>query len=416
MNQIPNPRWSGPRIKHESTAGDAYAAITVEKLTPIIGAEIGGVDIGRPVRTTDGRDPSRARREPGDLLPRPDLTLEQHLKFGRSFGELHIHPAAPTERGHPELMIIKADKDSPRANGEGWHTDVSCDAEPPMGSILYIKECPPDGGDTLFANMYAAYEALSDRMKAYLEGLTAVHDGEENYRGTYANFGVKDRPVYPRAEHPVVRTHPVTGKKALFVNKGFTRRILGHPARRKRRHPGLSLRAHGQPAVPVPLPLAGEFRRVLGQSLRPASRDVGLLAAHAVRQPGDGQGRPARLMRQGGAGLADRRLVKPGSHGDDDRPRRGACRADGGGPTASGTCDRCRRRPGPLSHAMAGKRPRRREPARLHPMAAATHRTRSRRPLPPGGGRRRCIAYLPIAAPNPRTNATCAAVSIASAS
>jgi taurine dioxygenase len=126
-------------------------------------------------------------------------------------------------------MIIHADKDSPRANGEGWHSDVSCDLEPPMGSILYIKTCPPKGGDTLFASMYAAYEALSDRMKQYLDGLTAVHDGEDVYRGTYANFGVQDKPDYPRAEHPVVRTHPVTGRKALYVNRGFTRRILGVP-------------------------------------------------------------------------------------------------------------------------------------------------------------------------------------------
>ena len=98
------------------------------------------------------------------------ITPEQHLDFGRQFGELHIHPAAPHEPGDPELMIINADKDSPRANGEGWHSDVSCDPEPPMGSILYIRECPPHGGDTLFASMYAAYDALSDRMKTYLDG------------------------------------------------------------------------------------------------------------------------------------------------------------------------------------------------------------------------------------------------------
>ena len=132
-------------------------------------------------------------------------------------------------------MKIYADKDTPRANGEGWHTDVSCDVEPPMGSILYIKQCPPRGGDTLFANMYAAYEALSDRMKAYLDGLTAMHDGEQVYRGLYANFGVTDRPVYPRAEHPVVRTHPVTGKKALYVNRGFTRSSSAFPATRATR-------------------------------------------------------------------------------------------------------------------------------------------------------------------------------------
>jgi taurine dioxygenase len=154
------------------------------------------------------------------------LSQEQHLDFGRKFGELHIHPAAPADPAHPELMIIHADKDSPRANGEGWHSDVSCDPEPPMGSILYIRKCPPRGGDTLFANMYAAYEALSDRMKTYLDGLTARHNGE-HYRGQYANYGVKDKESYPYADHPVVRTHPVTGRKALYVNRNFTTGIAG---------------------------------------------------------------------------------------------------------------------------------------------------------------------------------------------
>jgi len=157
------------------------------------------------------------------------ITPQQHLAFGRKFGELHIHPAAPHEEGEPALMKIYADKNSPRANGEGWHTDVSCDVEPPMGSILYIKQCPPRGGDTLFASMYAAYESLSDRMKAYLDGLTALHDGEMAYRGLYANYGVADKPVYPHAEHPVVRTHPVTNRKALYVNRGFTSHIIGIP-------------------------------------------------------------------------------------------------------------------------------------------------------------------------------------------
>ena len=157
-------------------------------------------------------------------------------------------------------MVIHADKDSPRANGEGWHSDVSCDTEPPMGSILYIQQTPPKGGDTLFASMYAAYEALSDRMKAYLDGLIAIHDGEDAYRGTYKNAGMQDKPVYPRAEHPVVRTHPVTGKKALYVNRGFTKRPGRRAARRKRRDPALSLRARGKSAVPVPVPLAARTR------------------------------------------------------------------------------------------------------------------------------------------------------------
>ena len=221
------------------------------------------------------------------------ITPQQHLAFGRKFGELHIHPAAPHEGDDPALMKIYADKDSPRANGEGWHSDVSCDLEPPMGSILYIRQCPPRGGDTLFANMYAAYESLSDRMKTYLDGLTALHDGESTYRGLYANYGVADRPAYPRAEHPVVRTHPVTGKKALYVNRGFTRHIVGIPRDESDAMLAYLYQHARESAVPVPLPLERERHRVLGQPLRPAPRDVGLLAAHALRHAGDGEGRAA---------------------------------------------------------------------------------------------------------------------------
>ncbi len=221
---------NGPRYRHQPDTLVSYETISVDKLTPIIGAELSGVDLSHPLGNQQMAEIHRALAENLVIFFRDQhLSPEQHLAFGRNFGHLHIHPAAPHAPGHPELMVIHADKDSPRANGEGWHSDVSCDTEPPMGSVLYIRTCPPHGGDTLFASMYAAYEALSDRMKSYLDGLVAVHDGEEAYRGTYANHGAEDQPVYPRAEHPVVRTHPVTGKKALYVNRGFTKRILGVP-------------------------------------------------------------------------------------------------------------------------------------------------------------------------------------------
>ena len=217
----------GPRYKHQPDNEAPYETVTVDKLTPIIGAEIGGVDLARP----SNRQMDEIHRALADNLVvffrDQHLSEDQHLDLGRRFGELHTHPAAPHAPGRPELMVIHADEHSPRANGEGWHSDVSCDPAPPMGSILYIRRCPPRGGDTLFASMYAAYEALSERMKSYLDGLAAVHDGEDVYRGLYA--GVADKPRYPRAEHPVVRTHPVTGRKALYVNRGFTRRILGVP-------------------------------------------------------------------------------------------------------------------------------------------------------------------------------------------
>ena len=220
----------GPRYRHRVEEGAPYETITVDRVTPIIGAEIGGVDLTKPLSNRQHDEIHRALAENLVIFFRDQpLSPQQHLAFGRLFGDLHVHPAAPHELGLPDLMIIHADKDSPRANGEGWHSDVSCEEEPPMGSILHIGKCPPRGGDTLFANMYAAYEALSDRMKAYLEGMTAIHDGEHVYRGLYKNHGVADKPVYPRAEHPVVRTHPVTGRRCLYVNMGFTSSLVGVP-------------------------------------------------------------------------------------------------------------------------------------------------------------------------------------------
>lgn len=231
MNATTPGHLQGPRHRPVIAASEPYQTLTVHKTTPTIGAEIEGIDISQPLSALQFSEVQRALTENLVIFFRDQHpTPEQHLDFGRRFGSLHRHPAAPHAPGHPDLMIIQADEHSPRANGEVWHSDVSCDAEPPMGSILYIHTCPPVGGDTLFASMYAAYEALSDRMKQYLAGMTAMHDGEHVYRGTYANLGVQDKPQYPRSAHPVVRTHPVTGRQALFVNRGFTTRILGLPS------------------------------------------------------------------------------------------------------------------------------------------------------------------------------------------
>ena len=221
---------SGPRIRSSPDAQAAYEILTVDKVTPVIGAIVGGVDLGRPMGPKELAEIHRALSENLVIFFRDQqMSPEGHLALGRSFGALHVHPAAPHVPGQPELMKIHTDANSPRANGEAWHSDVSCDPEPPMGTILYIRDCPESGGDTLFASMYAAYEALSDRMKAYLSDLRAVHDGEHVYRGLYDYQGEKDRANYPSATHPVVRTHPVTGRKSLYVNRGFTTRILGIP-------------------------------------------------------------------------------------------------------------------------------------------------------------------------------------------
>lgn len=202
-----------------------YATIEVRKLSPIIGAEVHGVDLSKPLSSRQVEEIHDAWMENLVIFFRDQtLTVEQHLEFGRHFGELHLHPAAHQPDQHPEILVIKADETSKRVAGEGWHSDVSCDAEPPMGSLLYLTEVPPDGGgDTMFANMYRAYETLAEPIKTMLVGLTAVHDGKH----VYERPGYRENREYPRSEHPIVRTHPVTGRLALFVNRAFTTRIVG---------------------------------------------------------------------------------------------------------------------------------------------------------------------------------------------
>ena len=165
-----------------------------------------------------------------------------------------------------------------------------------MGSILYLKQCPPQRRRHAVRQYVRRLRGAVGPHEGLLEGLTAIHDGEHVYRGLYANAGVADKPTYPRAEHPVVRTHPVTGRQGRSTSTGASPRgIVGMPRDESDAHPALPLRSHREPAVPVPLPLARELDRVLGQSLRPASRDVGLLAAHPLGQPGHDQGGPTLL-------------------------------------------------------------------------------------------------------------------------
>ncbi len=203
----------------------SYETITVRKLTPVIGAEIGDIDLSRPLDRWTFEEVHRALMEHLVIFFRDQtLTHEQHKALGRQFGELHIHPASPPPPGHPEILIIHADANSKRVSGEMWHSDVSCDTEPPMGSLLHLHTVPEVGGDTMFANMYRAFETLSAPLQAMLCGLTAIHDGETAYRERYGR-GDPAR-AFPRAEHPVVRTHPVTGRQALFVNCHFTSRIV----------------------------------------------------------------------------------------------------------------------------------------------------------------------------------------------
>jgi len=201
--------------------------ITVDPLTPTIGAEVRGVDLAT-VDDATWKEVEDAFALYQVLFFRDqELTPEQQLALGRRFGELHVHPAAPSLPGHPEVMIIHADERSKTVAGNGWHTDVSCDERPPTVTILHMEQVPPTGGDTLFASMYAAYDALSDAMKAFLAPLSALHESTHVYTGRYGTKAEDSRDgVFPSAVHPVVRTHPVTGRKALYVNRAFTTRIM----------------------------------------------------------------------------------------------------------------------------------------------------------------------------------------------
>jgi taurine dioxygenase len=215
---------------HGSRQGDsrmAYQTIEVRKLNPVIGAEIHGIDLSMGLSNRQFEEVHGALMEHLVIFFRDQkMSVEQHKAFGRRFGELHVHPNAPQElEDHPEILVIKADENSKHVAGEEWHSDVSCDEEPPLGSILHMHTVPPDGGgDTMFANMYAAFEALSPPLQRMLEHMTAIHDSAkaDGYR---AKAGDRNDMNFPRAVHPVVRTHPVTGRKALFVNRGGRERV-----------------------------------------------------------------------------------------------------------------------------------------------------------------------------------------------
>lgn len=201
-----------------------YSRFHVEPLSPKIGALVHGVDLSESMDQELFDEIHFAWMDHQVLFFRDQiLTPQQHLDFASRFGKFHIHPAAPYAEDNPALMIIHTDRKSRRNNGSGWHSDVSADEEPPLGSFLHLHQVPSQGGDTLFASMYAAYEGLSSSIQDLLMGLKARHVSD------YTNFYGNHQPqrAFPSATHPVVRTHPVTKRRALYVNAGFTKKILG---------------------------------------------------------------------------------------------------------------------------------------------------------------------------------------------
>ena len=207
--------------------------LEINPVTPLIGAEIKNIDLRNTLNKEEISKIRGAFLKHSVLFFRDqDLSIDQQKTFGKYFGDLHIHPARDRNgiEGHPEILYINAGPDTSRVNGDDWHSDVSCDEKPPMGSILRIFEVPSSGGDTLFASMYAAYDALSISMKKFLEPLTAIHDGGPNYIDRAKRAGIyKPEKVFPSNSHPVIRTHPETNKKSIYVNKIFTQSINGIP-------------------------------------------------------------------------------------------------------------------------------------------------------------------------------------------
>jgi alpha-ketoglutarate-dependent taurine dioxygenase len=210
--------------------------IDVKPVAGALGAEIFGVDLAKPIDAAAFAEIHRAHLDYLVVFFRDQtITDEELAAFGRRFGDLAPLPPHRQFPGKfPELLVIDKKPDDKLVFGWEWHSDTTHLDVPSLGSVLYAKLIPPVGGDTLFANQYMAYETLSDGMKATLDGMVAVHSNgrilrtlEENEIPAPGTEAVSAGYANGWAEHPVVRTHPETGRKALFVNELHTERFKG---------------------------------------------------------------------------------------------------------------------------------------------------------------------------------------------
>jgi len=197
----------------------SYETITATPASPHIGAEIGGIDLTNPLSNQQVEELHDAFARYQVIFFRDQkISFDDQIRLASHFGPLGKHVGGSTiskTTENPHVRKFHYDESSKQISGENFHSDQSCAPVPPLGTMLYNHTVPPEGGgDTMFASMYAAYDALSDRMKKYLEGLTATHDGTRV-------FG----PGTPVSVHPVITRHPVTGRKVIFVNQDFTSHI-----------------------------------------------------------------------------------------------------------------------------------------------------------------------------------------------
>ena len=228
------------------------AGLSLTPMTPTIGAEVSGVDLTTPLAPETVAAIRSALLDWKVLFFRDQaIDTNQHLAFGRHFGELEVHPFAPQKPGHPEVLALNHDRER-RGKENTWHSDVTWREKPSLGSILRALELPQVGGDTLFADMTAAYEGLSETVKHQIEGKAALHDFA-HFRVGLRKAGKTEEEIeafnraYPSVEHPIVRTHPETGAKAIYVNAAFTQHIVGM---KKLESDALLAHLYSQAAIP----------------------------------------------------------------------------------------------------------------------------------------------------------------------
>ncbi|AMO78891.1 MULTISPECIES: taurine dioxygenase [Pseudomonas] len=206
--------------------------LTLAPLSPALGAVVSGIDLRQPLDDAQQQAIEQALLTHQVLFFRDQpLTPSQQAAFAARFGDLHIHPIYPSVPEQREVIVLDTAVTDVRDNAI-WHTDVTFLETPALGAVLAAKQLPPYGGDTLWASGIAAFEALSKPLQRLLDGLTATHDISKSF--PQERFGATDadlarleeaRKKNPPRSHPVIRTHPVTGRKALFVSDGFTTRI-----------------------------------------------------------------------------------------------------------------------------------------------------------------------------------------------
>lgn len=226
---IPGPRLA-PRVP-DGWDDRPYTRFTVTPVAPLIGAEIGGISLADPLDDELFAELNRALLEWKVLFFRgQDITPEQHRDFAAHWGGLEAHPFIKELVDQPdEVEVVRLEKNEVFSGYENaWHSDVTWRACPSLGSVLRAVEVPAVGGDTLWADMAAAYDNLTPQMKQFLDGKVAVHDWMPLF-GRNMDAATKEalRADFPEVEHPIVRTHPETGRKTLYVNRGFTQHVVG---------------------------------------------------------------------------------------------------------------------------------------------------------------------------------------------